>query len=933
MRIHVLLLSVLVVGCAVQPVTQLPPASLCEGVTCDNHGSCVLSGATPLCVCDTGFRGDGAQCVAVPAGMECTGVDCSGNGTCFVARGEPDSPVCLCRAGFKQVGNTACVPEANPCEGVTCGGNGTCAVRGTEGVCLCNAGFSLMGTTLCVPSVGGPCEGVSCSGQGQCAVADAQARCLCNTGFVANGTSCDAAPQSPCNGITCDGHGACAVTTANQARCVCDSGYQASGTTSCVMSASNPCNGITCSGQGVCGVAQNNQPVCSCAAGFRPQGTSCVAVAGFDAGPNPCGGVTCSGQGVCGVTVSGQAVCSCNPGYRAVGQTCVAPMADGGLPQCAGITCSNQGQCVLLGNGTPLCLCNRGFYAKGGECLNEQDFACRGETCSGNGTCRLIPASQSVQLRDGGVATGPFGSCTCDTGFLPSQGPSVNVNGLACIDPCAGQTCSNHGTCLLSGAATPTCYCEPGFKPSGTLQCVPGCGTGCPAGNYCQFSNDMCRPLPATGVQFGTGGTTTELKAIAATATGEFYVAGAYSVIPSAPGNNYLQNDGVLVKYSATGVEQWRQIWGLPARYDRAQAIALDSAGNIYTAGPGDYYQPSVNMSVGKGEVIKWSPAGTRLWSFRYNLNTRATGVPQAIAVGPGPDFPIYVGGYVWGDFNGQGSSSSIRDAFILKINQTTTGAVAWTRVFGPNGDANQDEVFAMAIDTSGDVYVAGSASANVNGATTYSGGGTCNGGCAMVTCTDAFLTRFTPAGAPVWSVMLGAANKQDTALALTVSGGSVYVSGGFEKTAPRIDGFVAKVSAATGATTWLREQAATARGMGSVAVSFTGVGVDSAGTVYATGGTVVDYDGLVNRGTGSSADVVMTSWNDLGVKQPSRMWGTDDPASGEFSTGLAVTGSPARVLIVGNGGSPTQMNGFNPGLSNFTQQGTNAASFVIFGP
>lgn len=282
MRLHLptLALVVLTIGCTTgtAPVLGVDGgADLCEGQTCSGHGSCaVVGGRTIACICDSGFTAQGTTCIAVTAGAECDGVDCGGNGSCIVARGTPDVPVCQCRAGFKQVGNTTCVALTNPCEGVTCGGNGTCAVRGTEPLCACNPGFSLMGTTMCAPTAGSPCEGVTCSGQGQCGVVGAAARCLCNPGFIANGTSCEPAAASPCNGVTCSGFGTCAVTTAGQARCLCDPGYAAVSTTSCVLAPGNPCTGVTCSSRGTCAVVSGSTPACICDAGYVPSGLACV---------------------------------------------------------------------------------------------------------------------------------------------------------------------------------------------------------------------------------------------------------------------------------------------------------------------------------------------------------------------------------------------------------------------------------------------------------------------------------------------------------------------------------------------------------------------------------------------------------------------------------------------------------------------------------
>ena len=101
---------------------------------------------------------------------------------------------------------------------------------------------------------------------------------------------------------------------------------------------------------------------------------------------------------------------------------------------------------------------------------------CAGVSCSGHGSCS---------------ADGSSASCTCDSGYHP-QGP----NCLADADPCAGQTCSGHGTCTASGAAA-ACTCASSYHPDShdPLACISdalcvdadhdGLGQDCAAGDDC----------------------------------------------------------------------------------------------------------------------------------------------------------------------------------------------------------------------------------------------------------------------------------------------------------------------------------------------------------------------------------------------------------------------------------------------------------------
>ncbi len=90
----------------------------------------------------------------------------------------------------------------------------------------------------------------------------------------------------------------------------------------------------------------------------------------------------------------------------------------------------------------------------GGGDTAEADEApdpCAGVTCSGHGSCAT---------NAGGA---PY--CRCDTGY--------HAEGLSCVrdDPCAGVGCSGHGVCLLDGQGQPYCQCDSGYHAEG-LNCV-----------------------------------------------------------------------------------------------------------------------------------------------------------------------------------------------------------------------------------------------------------------------------------------------------------------------------------------------------------------------------------------------------------------------------------------------------------------------------
>ncbi len=82
---------------------------LCNGVTCDGHGSCVEIQGRATCVCEDGYATNISGQVCVPsAGTPCDGVDCGANGACGISGiGYPE---CVCIPPLMPYGN-GCIDE------------------------------------------------------------------------------------------------------------------------------------------------------------------------------------------------------------------------------------------------------------------------------------------------------------------------------------------------------------------------------------------------------------------------------------------------------------------------------------------------------------------------------------------------------------------------------------------------------------------------------------------------------------------------------------------------------------------------------------------------------------------------------------------------------------------------------------------------------
>ncbi|MEO0091809.1 MAG: SBBP repeat-containing protein [candidate division WOR-3 bacterium] len=173
-------------------------------------------------------------------------------------------------------------------------------------------------------------------------------------------------------------------------------------------------------------------------------------------------------------------------------------------------------------------------------------------------------------------------------------------------------------------------------------------------------------------------------EAIAVDSAGNVYIAG-YTYV-SGQGFNYL-----TIKYSDDGVQQWLQTYNHTDNdNDRATAMVIDNSGNIYVTGISFSYNTGFDCA-----TIKYNSSGTIQWIQRYNGFGNGADCGNAIAVDNFNN--VYVVGY--------SDSSNNRDYLIIKYNPS--GNQEWVRKY--NGTANSTDVAkAIALDDSGYIYVTG---------------------------------------------------------------------------------------------------------------------------------------------------------------------------------------------------------------------------------
>jgi hypothetical protein len=156
----------------------------------------------------------------------------------------------------------------------------------------------------------------------------------------------------------------------------------------------------------------------------------------------------------------------------------------------------------------------------------------------------------------------------------------------------------------------------------------------------------------------------------------------------------------VTLKYNTSGTQLWASMFDAGgAQTCEIAGIAVDGAGNVGVTGKiysdlsdYDYY------------TIEYGPAGTQLWSARYDDNESLSDEPTAIG------FDSHGSVYVTGSIIGADGTYDY-----ASIKYDNTGSVKWTEIYSV---ANTDDIpFLLAIDPLDNLYISGTSS---NGGNSY---------------------------------------------------------------------------------------------------------------------------------------------------------------------------------------------------------------------
>jgi hypothetical protein len=268
--------------------------------------------------------------------------------------------------------------------------------------------------------------------------------------------------------------------------------------------------------------------------------------------------------------------------------------------------------------------------------------------------------------------------------------------------------------------------------------------------------------------------------------------------------------------------------------------IAIDASGSRYIAG---YFYSSITIGNytltgsqnGNAYVAKINASGSVAWAKAFKSGSDGYGFGSASGVSVNAAGEVLVAGYYYGsgfaiDSTHVLTNAGSYDTFVTKL--SSNGAVAWAKSLG---GTSYDVARAVAFDGSGNAIVTGY----------FQSSNFANPGLPTLSCAggyDVFVAKLASSnGTGVWQKRLGGANYDEVASLALDAAGNAYVTGYFSgsqfsagsfalNSAGSNDGFLVKLSGATGDPAW-------AKGMGGTSSDVpSSCTVDSGGNVLVAG-------------------------------------------------------------------------------------------------
>ncbi len=297
-------------------------------------------------------------------------------------------------------------------------------------------------------------------------------------------------------------------------------------------------------------------------------------------------------------------------------------------------------------------------------------------------------------------------------------------------------------------------------------------------------------------------------KAVTADTSGRVFVAGGETGVGG--GHGGTEDWRIMALNAADGTSLWNVTYS-NASFDIAKAVTADTSGRVFVAG----YE--IGVGGGQGQTYDWrimalnAADGSSLWNVTYSNASSDI----AFAVAADTSGRVFVAGYETGAGGGQGNTDD--DWRIMALN-ATDGSSLWNVTYSNASEDTEDIAFAIAVDTSGRVFVAGGEIQ----------GGTIDWRIMALNAAD---------GASLWNMTYSNASSEealgvaaDTSGRVFVAGYEIGVGGGHGET---YDWRIMALDAADGASLW-NVTYSNASGDSAYAIA-----ADTSGRVFVAGGEV----------------------------------------------------------------------------------------------
>jgi hypothetical protein len=308
--------------------------------------------------------------------------------------------------------------------------------------------------------------------------------------------------------------------------------------------------------------------------------------------------------------------------------------------------------------------------------------------------------------------------------------------------------------------------------------------------------------------------------------------------------------DFYTISYNGEGDQNWGARYDGPAHLgDYATAVAVDNAGNAFVGG---YGYRGMQVKHSDYATLKYNNSGNLVWDAQYDDRRNGNDEIRVIAI----DNSGFI--YITGRSEDSLSKNAPKhyDYYTIKYDPNT-GKVVWAQRYDNNIQA-ADEATAIAVDTSGNVYVTGRSQGSGRGF-------------------DYATIKYNSSGIQQWVQRYNNSNGADEAAAIVLdAAGNVYVTGrsqgatGFDYATVKYD--------TNGNQQWVKRY-----DNGNGADEATAIAVDAAGNVYVTGRS---------QGSGTGFDYATVKYDTNGNQQWVKRYDNGNGADEAAAIGLDSTGS-----------------------------------------